>query len=172
MVKMKPATLTYEQERKMEIARVAFMVSSPFYSHLYYSLGREIFTKDMPTAATDGRRILLNPDYICGFTVPEQVFILAHEMSHLVSQHPTRMVHYKREGKLRNLPYDQMFANVCADYCINADLVETGVGTINPAWLFDKAIKGSELIVVEQCGHLVTMEKPEETNAILRKWLS
>ena len=34
------------------------------------------------------------------------------------------------------------------------------------------AIKGSELIVVERCGHLVTMEKPEETNAILRKWLS
>lgn len=34
------------------------------------------------------------------------------------------------------------------------------------------AIKGSELIVVENCGHLVTMEKPEETNAILRKWLS
>ena len=33
-------------------------------------------------------------------------------------------------------------------------------------------IKGSELIVVEECGHLVTMEKPEETNAILRKWLT
>lgn len=32
-------------------------------------------------------------------------------------------------------------------------------------------IKGSELIVIEQCGHLITMEKPEETNAILRKWL-
>jgi pimeloyl-ACP methyl ester carboxylesterase len=34
------------------------------------------------------------------------------------------------------------------------------------------AIKGSELIVIEQCGHLVTMEKPDETNAILRKWLT
>jgi pimeloyl-ACP methyl ester carboxylesterase len=34
------------------------------------------------------------------------------------------------------------------------------------------AITGSELIVIEQCGHLITMEKPEETNAILRKWLS
>lgn len=34
------------------------------------------------------------------------------------------------------------------------------------------AIEGSELIVVEQCGHLVTMEKPEETNAILRRWLA
>lgn len=33
-------------------------------------------------------------------------------------------------------------------------------------------IKGSELIVVEECGHLVTMEKPKETNAILRRWLS
>lgn len=33
------------------------------------------------------------------------------------------------------------------------------------------AITGSELIVVEQCGHLVTMEKPEETNAILKRWL-
>jgi pimeloyl-ACP methyl ester carboxylesterase len=35
-----------------------------------------------------------------------------------------------------------------------------------------KAIPGSELIVIDQCGHLITMEKPEETNAILRKWLS
>lgn len=34
------------------------------------------------------------------------------------------------------------------------------------------AIKGSELVIVEACGHLVTMEKPEEANAILRRWLS
>jgi pimeloyl-ACP methyl ester carboxylesterase len=34
------------------------------------------------------------------------------------------------------------------------------------------AIKGSELIVIEQCGHLITMEKAEETNAILKRWLS
>ena len=34
------------------------------------------------------------------------------------------------------------------------------------------AIKGSKLIVIEQCGHLTTMEKPEETTAILRRWLS
>jgi pimeloyl-ACP methyl ester carboxylesterase len=34
------------------------------------------------------------------------------------------------------------------------------------------AIAGSELVVVEGCGHLVTLEKPRETNAILKKWLS
>jgi pimeloyl-ACP methyl ester carboxylesterase len=33
------------------------------------------------------------------------------------------------------------------------------------------AITGSELLVIEQCGHLITMEKPAETNAILKKWL-
>jgi pimeloyl-ACP methyl ester carboxylesterase len=34
------------------------------------------------------------------------------------------------------------------------------------------AIGGSELTVIEECGHLITLEKPAETNAILRKWLS
>ncbi|WP_020699400.1 alpha/beta fold hydrolase [Reyranella massiliensis] len=35
-----------------------------------------------------------------------------------------------------------------------------------------KAIPAAALVVVEQCGHLVTMEKPEETNQILKFWLS
>lgn len=34
-----------------------------------------------------------------------------------------------------------------------------------------KAIPAAALVVVEQCGHLVTMEKPEETNLILGTWL-
>ncbi len=34
-----------------------------------------------------------------------------------------------------------------------------------------KAIPAAALVVVEQCGHLVTMEKPEETSIILRRWL-
>ncbi len=34
------------------------------------------------------------------------------------------------------------------------------------------AITDSELVVIENCGHLITMEKPEETNAILRRWIS
>ena len=34
-----------------------------------------------------------------------------------------------------------------------------------------KAIPAANLAVIEQCGHLVTMEKPEETNLILKMWL-
>src|SRR5947209_1162624 len=33
-----------------------------------------------------------------------------------------------------------------------------------------EAIAGSELAVIEQCGHLTTLEKPEQTNALLRGW--
>lgn len=34
-----------------------------------------------------------------------------------------------------------------------------------------KAIPAAALVVIEQCGHLITMEKPEETNEILKLWL-
>jgi pimeloyl-ACP methyl ester carboxylesterase len=34
-----------------------------------------------------------------------------------------------------------------------------------------KAIPAAALAVIERCGHLVTMEKPEETNEILKLWL-
>jgi len=33
------------------------------------------------------------------------------------------------------------------------------------------AIPGSQLVVIEDCGHLAPMEKPEETTAALRRWL-
>jgi len=34
-----------------------------------------------------------------------------------------------------------------------------------------KAIPAAALAVIEQCGHLISMEKPEETNLILSTWL-
>ena len=34
------------------------------------------------------------------------------------------------------------------------------------------AIPGSRLVVIERCGHLSTMERPDEVNAALREWLA
>lgn len=34
------------------------------------------------------------------------------------------------------------------------------------------AIKDADLVVVEHCGHLSTLEKPEEVNRALRRWLT
>jgi pimeloyl-ACP methyl ester carboxylesterase len=33
-------------------------------------------------------------------------------------------------------------------------------------------IKGARLEVIEDCGHLSTLEKPSEVNAALRRWLA
>ena len=139
------AKTTAAQDRALATARVAFMVASPFYSHLYHSLGEEVITRDVPTLATNGRHIAINPDYLCGLTVPEQVFALAHEMSHLVCRHPQRMTHYEKLGDVKGKPANAKFANVCADYVINADLIETGVGACNPNWLFRSDVTGADL---------------------------
>ena len=146
MPNYREAKLSPSEVRALEIARVAFMQEAPFYSHLYFSLGQEVITRDLSTAATDGKRIYLNPDYFCPLPVSKQVFILAHEMSHFVCRHPQRFAHYRKEGSLKGLPWVQAWANVCADYVINADIVATMPNAkIDPAWLFDPSITGNEL---------------------------
>jgi pimeloyl-ACP methyl ester carboxylesterase len=34
------------------------------------------------------------------------------------------------------------------------------------------AIPGAELVVIERCGHMSTLEKPDEVNAAMRRWLT
>lgn len=34
------------------------------------------------------------------------------------------------------------------------------------------AVPGAELVVIERCGHMLTMERPEEVNAALARWLA
>jgi predicted metal-dependent peptidase len=141
----KPVTLTQAQTKSMDAARLAFMDICPFFAQVYYSIGEEVFTRDFPTACTDGKRIYINPDYFCQFKVLEQVFILAHEVDHMVCSHPVRMKHYARQGTVKGKPFDPNWVNICMDYVINARLVRTGVGTINPSWLLEPSVTGEEL---------------------------
>jgi predicted metal-dependent peptidase len=141
----KPVTLTPAQTKSMDAARLAFMDICPFFAQIYYSIGEEVFTRDFPTACTDGKRIYINPDYFCQFKVLEQVFILAHEVDHMVCGHPVRMKHYARQGTVKGKPFDPSWVNICMDYVINARLVSTKVGTINPSWLLEPTVTGEEL---------------------------
>lgn len=133
----KETKLTQEQNTMMEIARVGFMNACPFFCYYYYSEMKECPSLDLPTAATDGRRVYYNPEYLQTLKPPERVFVLAHEVFHAISKHPSRMKHYGSEGKLRGLPWSDELFNVAADLVINAELVKTNVGMCNPAWLYD-----------------------------------
>jgi pimeloyl-ACP methyl ester carboxylesterase len=37
--------------------------------------------------------------------------------------------------------------------------------------LHERRCPGTTLVVVERCGHLSTMERPDEVSAALRRWL-
>lgn len=141
----KSCELTPEQKYAAEVARVGFMSACPFYAHYFYSEMNEVFTKDIPMAATDGRNIFINPDYLASLKPPERVFVYTHEVYHVVCKHPTRMKHYSSEGKVRGLGFDAQQMNIAQDYVINADLMEQGVGMYNPEWLYDRSVSGEDL---------------------------
>jgi len=122
------------------------MAQGPFFIHYFYTEMVEWPTLDIDTAGVDGRRLFFNPEYLEQHSVAECVFILTHEIYHAIQSHPQRMASYRRDGKIRGLPYDNHYFNVCADLIINADLVKQKVGQINPEWLFHKDINGDELV--------------------------
>lgn len=140
-----PVKLTPEQTQAIDVARVGFMTACPFYAHYFYAEMTEVFTKDIPTAATDGRRIFINPEYISGLKPAERVFVYAHEVDHVISRDPQRIKHYKQLGKVRTKPADAWFWNVVTDYRINAGLMEQGVGMMNPSWLYAADVSGDAL---------------------------
>jgi predicted metal-dependent peptidase len=137
---------TPEQEEKMTAARVAFYKVCPFFCSFYYDQLVEYPTNLIPTAATDGKRVFLNPDYVCALQVQEMVFVLAHETYHAVWRHSVRGRYYRRTGMIDDMVYSHDLFNECADYIINADLVELTIGQINSTWLFDPDVKGNMLV--------------------------
>lgn len=140
------AKLTASQEKAMTEARVAFMRACPFFAYYYYDQMVEHPTYAMPTAATDGRRIMYNPSFMEKLKPQERCFVLAHEVYHTIWRHPLRMREYRRTGLVRRLPYIAKLYNVAADYVINHVLVSLSIGLCNPEWLYDPTIHGNQLV--------------------------
>jgi predicted metal-dependent peptidase len=142
---MKAIVPTEEEKYALDVARVGFMSACPFYAHYFYAEMREVFTYDVPTACTDGRNIVINPQYLLTLKPAERIFVYAHEVDHAISKHPARGKHYRKEGGLRGKEWDHQFANICMDYVINAGLLENGIGMCNPSWMYRQDVEGSDL---------------------------
>jgi predicted metal-dependent peptidase len=131
-----------EEREAAEVARVAFMNSCPFYAHYFYSEMEEVFTHDVPTAATDGRRIFINPTYLAKLKPAERTFVYAHEVDHVICRDPQRAKTYQAAGDVDGTPFDQRQLNISMDYVINAGLVAEGIGMINPDWMWADDVSG------------------------------
>ena len=103
-----------------------------------------IWTRQIPTAATDGIYIYVNPDFFNGLpTDSQRAFLLGHEVGHMILRHPQRGKAFGKRGFFRivngrRIPFDHRLYNTAADYVINADLIAHGLEPIENGLYSDK----------------------------------
>jgi predicted metal-dependent peptidase len=107
-------------------ARISLLLRQPFWGTLATRLILKDATDDpdgwCTTAATDGRYMYYNRNFIEKLTKEETVFLIGHEVEHCVYDHMSR-----RGGR------DPKLWNAAADFVINWELHEHNVGKLpNP----------------------------------------
>lgn len=105
-----------EYEEALERAKVHLMCKSGsvFFSSVSMNLEHK-FSTDIPTAVTNGKSILYNPDFFMGLNAEERVGLICHEAAHVA------FMHMFRRGDR-----DHKMWNYAADYVINILLIDSG----------------------------------------------
>lgn len=83
----------------------------------------------MPTACTDGKRVVFNPEFIRPLTDDQLLFLAAHECLHPMLEH-----NFRRGAR------DPWKFNAAADYVINQLLTDDNIGKFIPGGCLDKNI--------------------------------
>jgi predicted metal-dependent peptidase len=87
---------------------------SAFFATLALRLKLEVMW-EADTLATDGKRLVFNPDFINQFTLEEHIALVAHEVMH------NALAHHARRGQR-----DKARWNVAADLAVNPLLIDAG----------------------------------------------
>jgi predicted metal-dependent peptidase len=114
-------------------ARVSLLLKHSFFGNLATRLQLVNADEWCPTAATDGLRLYYNSRFIMMLKPKEVIFLVAHEVLHVVYDHMDR----------RGTRDHQLF-NIANDYCVNADLKKHKVGEFITTvdCLYDKKYEG------------------------------
>lgn len=96
-----------EARRLVSKALLTVRTQAPFFSALALFAPIEIIST-VPTAATDGRRLLFNPDFWQKLTAEERAGVLLHELLHAA------LLHVPRRGTR-----DPLLWNIAADIVVN-----------------------------------------------------
>src|SRR5512138_3863203 len=98
----------------LSLLRTRLCTRTPFLGSLLL-FAETIPTDTIPTAATNGRHIFINPQFFERLTIDQQEAVLLHEVLHAALLHPSR-------GKGR----DAKRWNVAADIVVNGVLAREG----------------------------------------------
>ena len=101
----------------------------PFFAVILMDLLEIKETTSVPTAATDGRHLFVNPEWFNPLDIEERVFVLAHEVAHVILEHCPRMKMYQDRGVGPDLKeWSNNRWNQATDYNINDWLAKSSVG--------------------------------------------
>ena len=109
--------MTVQTRERITASRVRLLMNKPFFGQLATRLRIEDASEYIPTAATDGRRLLYNNEFVSRLTDGELDFLIGHEVLHCVYDHMQA-----REDR------DARLYNAAADFNINMELVKQKVG--------------------------------------------
>ena len=112
-------------------ARIALLLKAPFFGNLATRLKLENADEWCPTAATDGRKLYYNTEFLKKMPAKQLEFLIGHEVMHLVYDHMGR-----------NGDRDRRLFNCAADYCVNQDLLDQKIGEKIPVGLYDQKYRG------------------------------
>jgi predicted metal-dependent peptidase len=139
----------------LKIGKITMMMqkNTVFYTTILFSLKQEI-TVEIPTAATDGRRLLVNPQFFMDLSPNERITLLAHEVLHVALDHMHRIG--DRNPRVWN---------IAGDYVINGHLVDAGY-TLPQGGLYDKKYNGK---TTEEVYNEIYKKPPKEIEDLIGK---
>ena len=74
----------------LDRAKVSLVTQHPFFASILMKRGI-VYDNTIPTAAVDQRGIIYaNPYFVNSLSVDQAVFLLAHEVGHVIGQHAAR----------------------------------------------------------------------------------
>ena len=158
--KLYAATHDLTNSRKHVGAMIILNAKAPV--HYTTLLATEIiWTTAIPTGATDGVWVYINPEFYRGLaTDGQRAFLLAHEVSHIILRHPQRSLAYQKRGFFRHgMRFVHRIYNSAADYVIDADLVAMGFEMIPECLYSDKYQRDD---VVDAVYADIYKDQPEE----------
>lgn len=124
MTKSKTIPISIDRARWWTLSNPATVFYGSLATHLV-----DVLDESIPTAATDGKRILWNPDFVAKLTDEEVRFVLLHEALHCAHAHFDRLP-ITEEG------------NIAGDYAINLLLQKIAGLAMPKGGLLDKRYEG------------------------------
>jgi len=134
-------------------ARAAVSTKAVFFAVIMYREADTVITDRVrgimpnPTACTDGKNIYINEEFFLNElrNTSERVFVICHEIWHIIARHAQKMAHYTVVGLCGRPFYPPLF-QWSADAIINATLDKSGIGTQPASAIRHPEVTGDETV--------------------------